>query len=59
MIASINSRVPSPSWRAGPTSLVRESFSEVCTYIYIDYIASLYSIHIVYLVYNFFMFHIV
>ena len=29
VIASINSRVPTPSWRAGKTSLVRESFSEV------------------------------
>ena len=28
-IASINSRVPAPSWRAGSTSLVKESFSEV------------------------------
>ena len=29
VIASINSRVPAPSWRAGSTSLIRESFSEV------------------------------
>ena len=31
IIASINSRVPALSWRAGSTSLVRESFSEVFT----------------------------
>ena len=33
VIASINSRVPAPSWRAGSTSLARESFSEVYTFI--------------------------
>ena len=29
VITSINSRVPAQSWRAGRTSLIGESFSEV------------------------------
>ena len=31
-IAEINSRVPTPTWRAGQTSLFGESFSEVLAY---------------------------
>ena len=31
-IAEINSRVPTPTWNAGSTSLIGESFSEVLAY---------------------------
>ena len=32
-IGEINNRVPPPSWLAGPTSLLGESFSEVSSFI--------------------------